>query len=184
MKRDEDTASYVEAAKTGDTEAFERLVREYADAVYGHCLRYFGDAASAEDACQEVFLKVYRSVAGFDGRSSFPTWLYTVTRSVCLDLLRKGKRRPMPMDPLSIPEPATPDFADGLSASKALESAMQALAPEDREALGAVTLMGLSYAEAGRALSVPTGTVKSRVFRARRTLLHLLGSEWAEGGAA
>ncbi|MBE0475810.1 MAG: RNA polymerase sigma factor [Coriobacteriia bacterium] len=184
MRRDGDHTADVEAARLGDTDAFERLVRAHADAVYGHALRFFGDPHAAEDAAQEVFVKVYRSLATFDGRSSFSTWLYTVTRRVCLDMFRAGKRRPLPVDPLTAPERATPDFAEGVTEARALESAMSALAPEDRDALGAVTLFGLSYAEAAEALAVPVGTVKSRVFRARRTLLHVLGEAEAKGGAA
>ena len=184
MRREVDLTVDVEAAKGGDTIAFERIVRTHADAVYGHALRFFGEHQAAEDAAQEVFLKVYKSLSAFDGRSSFSTWLYAVTRNVCLDLFRRGKRRPLPIDPLATPDPSAPDFADGVTRMRAVEVAMASLAPEDREALGAVTLFGLSYAEAAGVLSVPAGTVKSRVFRARRTLLHMLADDDVKGGVA
>jgi RNA polymerase sigma-70 factor (ECF subfamily) len=165
----------VASARDGDVGAFETLVRTNADAVFGHALRFFGDRQLAEDATQEVFLKVFRSLAGFDGRSSFSTWLFRLTRNVCIDLMRRDKRRPLPMDPLEAPQPAVADFADGVVTADAVEAAMNTLLPEDRDALSAVTLFGLPYAEAAAALGVPVGTVKSRVFRARRALLVQLG---------
>ena len=171
----------VAAAVTGDEQAFASLVRLHADAVYGHAFRFFGDRQIAEDATQEVFVKVFRTLAGFDGRAKFSTWLYRVTRNVCLDMARAGRRVPQPVDPVTFEPLSAADFADDVVFAEELERAMRVLAPEDRDALGAVTLFGLSYADAGEALGVPTGTVKSRVFRARRTLMTLLRD--AEGGA-
>jgi RNA polymerase sigma-70 factor, ECF subfamily len=165
----------VAAARDGDVGAFEALVRAHADAVYGHALRFFGDGQLAEDASQEVFVKVYRSIAGFDGRSSFSTWLFRLTRNVCIDMLRREVRRPVPVDPLDAPMPAVEDFVDATLTSAAIDAAIATLPPEDRDALSAVTLFGLAYGEAAVALGVPVGTVKSRVFRARRSLLAVLG---------
>jgi RNA polymerase sigma-70 factor (ECF subfamily) len=169
------------AARNGDERAFERLVRKNADAVYGHALRFFGDPPTAEDATQEVFVKVFRSLASFDGRSAFSTWLFRVTRNVCLDLARTGARRPIPTDPVDLEPPSVRDFADDVVMSRTVETAIRALPPEERDALGAVTLFGMSYEQAASAFDVPVGTVKSRVFRARRTLAILLDP--AEGGA-
>lgn len=165
----------VTRAKDGDESAFESLVRQNADAVYGQALRFFGDPDSAQEAVQEVFVKVFRSLPSFKGDSAFSTWLFRVTRNVCLDMARAGKRRPTPVDPLSMPEIASGDFSDAVVAAQALETACSALPPEERDAFNAVTLFGLSYEEAGEALGVPAGTVKSRVFRARRALVTLLG---------
>lgn len=171
----------ITAAIAGDEDAFATLVRTHADAVYGHALRFFGDPGAAEDATQEVFLKVFRSLATFDRRSSFSTWLYRVTRNVCLDMVRRGARRPVPMDPVDLPPTPVADFADVLADRDAVEQAMTALAPEDRAALDAVTLFDLTYEQASEALGIPSGTVKSRVFRARRTLVSTLR---AMGGGA
>ncbi|MDZ4167249.1 MAG: RNA polymerase sigma factor [Coriobacteriia bacterium] len=170
----------VAAAATGDEQAFASLVRLHADAVYGHAFRFFGDRQTAEDATQEVFVKVFRTITTFDGRAKFSTWLYRVTRNVCLDMARAGKRVPQPVDPVSLEPLSTADFADDVVLAEAIERAMRALAPEDRDALGAVTLFGLSYAEASETLGIPVGTVKSRVFRARRLLTAILQD--AEGG--
>lgn len=177
MTADRDSqAALVASAREGDAAAFERLVRANIDAVYGHALRFFGDPASAEDAVQEVFIKVYRSLDTFDGRSAFSTWLFRITRNVCLDMFRAGRRRPVPIDPVdAVPIPAPGDMSELVVTRAAVESAMAALAPEDRDALSAIALFDLSYEDAATALGVPVGTVKSRVFRARKTLVAVLG---------
>jgi RNA polymerase sigma-70 factor, ECF subfamily len=168
----DDTASIL-AAKSGDIDAFETLVRTHTPVVYAHALRFFGDVQAAEDVVQEVWIKVYRSLDSFDGRARFSTWLYRVTRNACLDLVREGKRTPVPVEMLDPPPQG--DFADAVALASSVERAMRALTPEDRDALSAVSVFGLSYAEAADALGVPAGTVKSRVFRARRALSVTLG---------
>jgi RNA polymerase sigma-70 factor (ECF subfamily) len=138
-------------------------------------MRFFGDSQAAEDVTQEVFVKVFRSLDSFDERARFSTWLYRVTRNTCLDEVRAGRRRPVPVDPLDH-QPAGEDIAEGAALAVTVEMAMRALAPEDRDALSAVSVFGLTYAEAGETLGVPAGTVKSRVFRARRTLAATLNA--------
>jgi RNA polymerase sigma-70 factor (ECF subfamily) len=175
-----DDAALLAAARDGDLDAFEALVRKYSATVYAHALRFFGDPQAAEDVAQEVWIKVYRSLATFDDRARFTTWLYRVTRNTCLDAVRAGKHRPIPTE-LADTAPAPGDLADEVVLTTAVESAMRTLMPEDREALSAVALFGLSYSEAASQLRVPAGTVKSRVFRARRALAHALGLSTGRG---
>lgn len=172
----------ITAARAGDERAFESIVRMNIDAVYGHALRFFGDAHAAEDATQEVFVKVFRSLDAFDGRSALSTWMYRITRNVCLDMVRSGRHRPVPVDPVTLDVSSVRDFADDVVESRTVEAAIRSLPPEEREALGAVTLFGLSYEDAASTLGVPVGTVKSRVFRARRALTAMLSA--TEGGAS
>jgi len=181
VTRDTSDPGLVAAAKAGDESAFEELIRVHADAVYGHALRFFGNREAAEDATQEVFTKVFRTITTFDGRAAFSTWLFRVTRNVCLDMLRAGKRVPQPVDPVTLEPLSQADFSEDVAFSDALEQALRVLAPEDREALGAISFFGLSYQEAADTLGIPVGTVKSRVFRARKTLAGVLLG-W-EGGA-
>lgn len=165
-----DDTKLVAAANDGDLDAFEALVRRHTRIVYAHAVRFFGDGSAADDVVQEVFIKVYRSLDNFDERSRFSTWLYRVTRNTCLDMVRSGRRRPEPIDPLDVAAASPGDLSDQVALAASVQSAMRSLAPEDRDALSAVGLFGLTYAEAGEALGVPAGTVKSRVFRARRSL--------------
>lgn len=173
-------ANLVNAAQAGDIRAFETLVAEYTPAVYGHALRFFGDHAAAEDVVQEVFVKTYRSLGSFDGRSTFSTWLFRVTRNACLDLFRAGRRQASPLDPLDLPDAGGGAFADGVAMAADLERALESVPPEERDAFNAVALFGLTYVQASEALGAPVGTIKSRVFRARKALIVLLG---LEGGA-
>jgi len=175
-----DDAALVAAARGGDLGSFEALVRRHTRTVYAHAFRFFGDHAAAEDVVQEVFVKVFRSLDSFDEKSRFSTWLYRVTRNTCLDEVRSGRRRPIPVDPLDVTASGG-DFADEVALASAIELAMRALPPEDRDALSAVSVFGLSYQEAGASLGVPAGTVKSRVFRARRALRATL--HMPKGGA-
>jgi len=174
--RSED-AKLVTAAKAGDTVAFEGLVRMHAGAVYAHAMRFFGDAHTAEDVVQEVFIKVFRSIQGFDGDAAFSTWLFRVTRNVCVDMLRSSRNRPKPVDLVDITLTGSDDPAGEAITTATVERAMRAMPPEDRDALSAVGLFGMSYAQAATALCVPEGTVKSRVFRARRLLVTALTPE-------
>jgi len=175
-----DDAALLAAAREGDLDAFEALVREHTQAVFAHALRFFGDPAIAEDVVQEVWIKVYRSLVDFDGRARFSTWLFRVTRNTCLDQVRAGARRPIAVDPIEAVA-APGDLADEVALTASVELAMRALPPEDRDAFMAVALYGLTYAEVAETLGVPVGTVKSRVFRARRSLAHFLGGS---GGGA
>jgi RNA polymerase sigma-70 factor (ECF subfamily) len=164
----------VRAAASGDTEAFEVLVRRHSGPVYGHALRFFGDPATAEDVVQEVFVKVYRSLDSFKGDSKFTTWLFRVTRNQCVDTLRRTRRVPAPVDPVDVDPGDSEDVAGGAVTTTWLREAMRALPPEDRDALSAVGLFDLAYRDAAAVLGVPVGTVKSRVFRARRALAAML----------
>ena len=176
MNRDTtDDNDLIAAARGGDTAAFEALVRRFSPSVYTHALRFFGDDAAAQDASQEVFIKVYRTLDGFDGRARFSTWLYRVTRNTCLDMVRASRHRPVSVDPVTLDIVQPGDLADQVVLAASAEAAMGALAPEDRDALCAVSLFGLSYEEAAAVLAVPPGTVKSRVFRARRLMARSLG---------
>lgn len=179
MRETMDDEALLSAARLGDRQAFESLVRAHTRTVYAHALRFFGDPHVADDVTQEVWIKVYRSLASFDERARFSTWLYRVTRNACLDEARSGKHRPVPADPVDTAA-APGDLGDQVALRAAIEAGMAALPTAERDALSAVALFGLSYAEAGGVLGVPAGTVKSRVFRARRALTASLGM--AEGG--
>jgi RNA polymerase sigma-70 factor (ECF subfamily) len=181
-KTKRDDPELVRAANDGDMGAFEELVRAHTDAVYAHAYRFFGDVHAAQDATQEVWVNVYRALPDFQGRSAVSTWLFRITRNVCLDMLRAGRRAAAPVDPVDLHGIASDNTAGDAGTRVDLQTAMRALSPEDRDAFNAVALFGLPYVEAGSALGVPAGTVKSRVFRARRALVALLALDVKGGG--
>ncbi len=156
----------------GDADAFDELMRRHEDRVFAICLRMLGDRQAALDATQDTWLTVFRKADRFSGASAFTTWLHRVTVNTCYDHLRKRKRRRT--DPL--PEGFDPDDpgAEGGFASVELrpdvESALLRLPDDFRAAVVLVDLQDLSLHDAAEALGVPTGTVKSRLFRGRRLL--------------
>src|SRR5215469_2526048 len=103
------TTDLLGRARAGDGEAFGQLVDPYRRELQVHCYRILGSAADAEDALQETLLSAWQGLAGFEGRASIRTWLYRVATSRCIDALRSGRRRPVPVtappDGLRPPEP-------------------------------------------------------------------------------
>lgn len=169
----------VRAAVDGDLDAFEELVHLFQAPIWRFLRGLVGDPTLAEDLTQETFLRAFRNLGGFKFRSKFSTWLFQVARNLGIDELRSRSRRvdlverlrPRPLD-----EPPGPELRTELAA------ALDALSPKLREALLLVEVNGLTCREAGGVLDVPEGTVKSRLFHARRQLV-----EWfrdAEGGDA
>ena len=165
------------AVAGGDADAFESLVRAHSDAVYGHCLRFFGERTAAEDATQEVFLKVLRQADSYDGRAVFSTWLYRLTRNTCLDLARAATRRPVVADLSLLPDRPSSDPMALRDDADVLRRAVATLPPGERDAIAAVGLYEMTYAEAAKTLGIAVGTVKSRVFRARKALVEALSQE-------
>jgi RNA polymerase sigma factor (sigma-70 family) len=103
------TNDLLDRARGGDADAFARLVGPYRRELQVHCYRLLGSAADAEDALQETLLSAWQGLPAFEGRASIRTWLYRVATSRCIDALRSGRRRPVPVAPppdgLMPPEP-------------------------------------------------------------------------------
>ena len=162
----------------GDPAAFEELVRAHENRVFGICLRMLKNRDAALDATQDTFLTVFRKADRYKAEAAFSTWLYRVTVNTCYDHLRRQQRKRT--EP--IPEGHDPADQDAASAIRAvevrpdIEAALATLTPEFRAAVVLVDLEGLSLEQASDSLDVPIGTVKSRVFRARRQLARELGN--------
>ncbi|MCL2740628.1 MAG: sigma-70 family RNA polymerase sigma factor [Oscillospiraceae bacterium] len=174
----------VARAVGGDADAFGELVAMHQTRVYNIAYRLVGDCDDARDMAQEAFVKAYSSIGGFRMDSVFSTWLYRITVNVCYDHLRKAKGKVA----VSIDE----GFGDdgGEPAARQIEDAepgpeMAYLRKEERRAVQAcIAKLGtkykaaivlrdiedLPYEEIGRMLSLPVGTVKSRINRARAEL--------------
>ena len=181
MTREEERA-LIARALDGDTDAFEALVRANEKGVYNLALRMLGNEQDALDASQEAFFRAYRSLDRFQGNSKLSVWLYRVTSNVCLDMLRKvGRRRESPLtdeDGQDLPLPD--DSADPQrelekqELRRALRRNMAKLEPGFRQVLVLRDVNGLAYDEIAQVTGLEPGTVKSRIFRARRKLAALL----------
>lgn len=164
--------SVVAAARRGETAAFEELVRIYQADIWRLCHHLLGDRSAADDATQEAFLRAYRFVPKFKGGSKFSTWLFSIARNCCLDEMRRaGRLRRLSEAVKAQPERLPPRSEAGVE----VREAVCGLGMDLREPLVMIDVLGLSYAEAGEALRLPVGTVKSRVHRARTLLAETLG---------
>jgi RNA polymerase sigma-70 factor (ECF subfamily) len=150
------------------------------------CLRLLGRRADAEDATQEVFLKLFERARSFDGRARFSTWLHRLTVNLCLSRMERERLRlvrTLPEDEGALVDPAASP-AEAVSRTEARESLQLLLArlsPEHRSVLVLRELEGLSYQEIAAALAVPEGTVMSRLSRARGELVRLATSRPRDG---
>ncbi|MBQ7434651.1 MAG: sigma-70 family RNA polymerase sigma factor [Oscillospiraceae bacterium] len=182
----EQEAMIVRKVLQGDVNAFEKLVTEYERAVYAIAQRMTGNAEDAADMTQETFIKAYNSLSSFRGDSKFSVWLYRIANNVCLDFLRSRSRKPTVS--LSTEdddgEETQLDIADeSQSPELLLENALtrdavrrglDSLPPDYRQILLLREIQGLSYEEIAAALGIESGTVKSRIFRARKRLCTFL----------
>ena len=182
----EQEAAIVRNVLGGDANAFETLVLEYEKNVYNIALRMTGNSEDAADMTQEAFIKAYNSLQSFRGDSKFSVWLYRIVSNVCLDFLRSKNRRPTVS--LSVEdddgEDAQLDVADESQSPELLldrkltrdsvRRGLDSLPPDYRQILLLREIQGLSYDEIAQALSLEVGTVKSRIFRARKRLCTFL----------
>ena len=182
----EQEAAIVRKVLGGDANAFETLVLEYEKNVYNIALRMTGNSEDAADMTQEAFIKAYNSLQSFRGDSKFSVWLYRIVSNVCLDFLRSKYRRPTVS--LSVEdddgEDAQLDVADESQSPELLldrkltrdsvRRGLDSLPPDYRQILLLREIQGLSYDEIAQALSLEVGTVKSRIFRARKRLCTFL----------
>ena len=162
----------------GDIGAFDGLMAAHQDRVFAICLRLLRDREAALDATQETFLTVFRKADRFQAKAAFSTWLYRVAVNTCYDQLRVKKRRradalPPNHDPV---DPASTYGFDSAEVRPDIEAALSTLNDEFRAAVILVDLQGMSLEQASEALEVPTGTIKSRLFRARKLLAQQLGN--------
>jgi len=177
-RADEDSR-LVERFLEGNLQAFNELMAAHEDRVFGLCLRVMRDRELALDAVQETFITVYRKAGKFTGESAFSTWLYRVATNTCYDQLRKIKRHAA--DPLpESTDPADPHSDAAFTAVELrpdLQRALATLGPEFHKAIVLADMEALPLQQVAEILGVPVGTIKSRVFRARRQLADALRNQ-------
>ena len=176
----EDTVRLVERLKAGDERAFEELVGTYRERLYRVAWRILRDDESAEDAAQEAFIKVYRHIARFEGRSSLYTWMYRITVNIALNKLKRDKFRQMvPLgdmirkdrNPRSDPARA----AMGAEIVDRVREAVETLPDKQRAVFTLKFYEGMSHKEIAEVVGCSEGTSKANYFHAVRKLRKLLG---------
>jgi RNA polymerase sigma-70 factor (ECF subfamily) len=152
------------AARAGDRVALAGAIRASQADVWRFCAHLL-DRESADDATQDTYLRAVKSLRGFRGDSSGRTWLLSIARRACADEIRRRVRRRR-RERAADAEPV-PEAADGVL----LDALVGALDTDQRAAFVCTQVLGLSYEEAAGACGVPIGTIRSRVARARGTLI-------------
>lgn len=177
-------AGLVERCLRGEQAAWEELLKTHTRRVYAICYRFTNRENEAQDLTQEVFLRIFKTLGSFrSGEGSFTVWLTRLTRNLLVDHYRRTKQDRVTdalEDRLSILEERTAQHSrtDGMlagrEAGELLGAALQKLSPELREAVILRDLEELEYREIAKVLSVPEGTVKSRLNRGRAELAKVL----------
>jgi RNA polymerase sigma-70 factor (ECF subfamily) len=174
----------------GDGTALDELFRRYRLAAYRVAYRLLGNEADALDAVQEGFVKALTHLHGFQGRSSFKTWLLRVVSNASLDLGRqRGRREALSLDATPADEAASPQLLSADEAGRGLEradlralldQALGSLSDVQRQTFVLHADAGLSYREVADTLGISIGTVMSRLFYARQKLRAWLGGRVKE----
>jgi len=169
-----DVATLVERCRRGDGLAWEALVRRFQSRVYSVAYHYMRDADEARDVAQDIFVRVYERLDGYDGTSAFIAWLLRVSRNVCIDRLRRRSARPPASDlvlddgvELAGGGPSPEDEAGRTARQALLYRALHAMSEKNREIIMLKEIQGLKLEEISEMLDLPVGTVKSRSSRAR-----------------
>ena len=168
----------------GEATAWEQLVRRHTRRVYNLAYRFTSNRQEAEDLSQEVFLRLYRTLASYRAvHGEFTTWLTSVTRNLLIDHYRRTRRDRLtdsideegsPAERKAAPGRRPDEAASAKELSAQVQQALRKISPELREAVILRDLQGLDYREIQQVLSVPEGTVKSRINRGRIELARLL----------
>jgi len=176
--------AWVLQAQNGSDEAFTQIVETYQTPVYNLCYRMLGEAAAAEDAAQETFLRAYQHLHRYDNQRPFATWLLSIAAHYCIDRLR---RRTLPLfsvdedeeNAFEIPDAQAPHPEQEMVHSEQREQIhllVSSLEAIDRAAIVMRYWYDFSEAEIAEALHLTVSAVKSRLHRARKQL----GRLWQE----
>jgi RNA polymerase sigma-70 factor, ECF subfamily len=200
---DDNQAIYgiVRRCVAGDASAWEEIVKQFNRRIYNICYRFTGSADDADDLTQEVFIRMYRTLASYEpSKGAFNTWITTMSRNLLVDHFRRSKQERVTdsLDAAPASDEEAPRMADQLASPAALpdervhsrekqamvQAALQKLSPELREAVILRDLQDMDYREIAEVLKVPEGTVKSRINRGRTELARLLARTYQQGPPA
>ena len=178
IARPEAEQNVIRRACAGDRAAFEWLVQTHQPAVYNLCYRYTGNAADAEEASQEAFLRAYTKLCSYDQSRPFKTWLLSIAHNYCIDRRRRRRLRWLSLDD----EPLAESFAWRGAAptpeeavlrheqAQDVQAALNRLPSQDRSVVVLRYWNDLSYEEIAQVTGATVSSVKSRLHRARGAL--------------
>lgn len=178
---------HINRFKGGDESAFEEIVKAYQDRIYNLCRVSLGNPRDAEDAAQDVFIKVYQNLKKFDPAPSFSSWIYRIAVNTCIDYKRRpaawrqllgifDEGREFPLDARSnLPSPE--EMYESKKTGEAIRRGLSLISPKLRTVIVLKEIEGLSYEEIAGVLGISIGTVKSRIFRAREELRRFLSEK-------
>jgi RNA polymerase sigma-70 factor (ECF subfamily) len=183
MLKDEDAT--LEAARSGDADAFEQLVAEHRPSLRAHSYRMLGSSHDADDALQEALLRAWRGIPRFEGRSSVRNWLHRIATNACLDLIARRRSRAaggvteVPLTDDHRPEPHLDDrltpparYEQREAAELAFSAALRHLPSRPRAALILRDVLGFTAREAAEVLNSSPAAVNSALQRARAAIEH------------
>jgi RNA polymerase sigma-70 factor (ECF subfamily) len=168
--------------QAGDFSPASEIYDRYSGRIYNFALRFLKNSEAAEDATQEVFVKMLKHANQFQGDAKLSTWLFSITANWCRDYLRKSDNKAKEAEDVLLTLPAPLDqlpdrTLEQRQDAQRVQQALLALTPEQREAILLSRYQGLSYAEIAQISGCSEGAVKTRVFRAMETLKKTLLSD-------
>ena len=196
---DPQTGQLVRRCLAGDSSAWEEIVRLHHRRIYNLCYRFTNSPDDAQDLTQDVFIRIYRTLASYDvEKGAFTTWLTTLTRNLLVDHFRRSRQERLTdsidaglreeEDSLSLSDrledhgPSPDDHLASKETQKMVQKALERLSPDLREAVILRDLQDMDYKEIASVLRVPEGTVKSRINRGRMELARLLSRNKKQAG--
>ena len=167
----------VARTQAGDARAYDELVRRFSPRLYGLVYNMTSSHEDTNDLLQEIFAKGYRSIKGFQGKSSFHTWMHTIAVNMSINFLKKrNRRRTMSLDDIDNGVMNDPDFIEATKSAdpsneanlgelqKKLNESLMKLSHDHRAVVTMFDIQGMPHAEIAKILKVSEGTVRSRLF--------------------
>ncbi len=178
----------IERITAGDAQHFSLVIEQYKRLVYNIVFRMLANDADREDLCQDIFLKVYQNLPGFHFDAKLSTWIARIAFNTCVNHLKKRRvalfedavKSGDSIEDWSDSGESPQQAAEKLDISEKLEREIRRLPPAFRTVLTLYHLEHMSYAEIGKVLAKPDGTVKSYLFRARKLLKDKLSDYYTE----
>lgn len=167
---DTQSSALIDAARSGDRQAFEALYRQTIGMVYGLCLRLTGNRAAAEDCVQQTYVQAWRNLQRFRGDSELTTWLHRIAVNEVRGLYRRESRHPPSGEDTPVGTPFNPNT------TMDLERAIGDLPEQARAVFVLVGVYGYPHREAAAMLDIAEGTSKAHFHRARQLLRERLGA--------